>query len=151
MKAKWENQRKEEEERNKPLDSVMDLFHKSLNFIFLFQVCSALRENLEEQHEKRLLAANTKFKPVVITDEPSRKASMITNTEGYKGMNGLKAPFLVKHVFQISGLRLSFASILHILFIDFPPCIPSLLPFSCLFLYQLPLFLLVPLESPPCL
>ena len=99
MKEKWENQRKEEEEKNKPLDSVMDLFHNSLNFVFLFEVCSALRENLEEQHEKRLSAANTKFKPVVITDEPSRKVGIVTNTEGYKGMNGLPAHFLVKHVF----------------------------------------------------
>ena len=37
------------------------------------QVCSALREELEEEHRKRMEAVNSKFKPLTITDEPSRK------------------------------------------------------------------------------
>ena len=72
MKAKWEKQRKEEEEKNKPLEEVKLTF--TINTLSeIFEVCSALRENLEEQYEKRLSAANKKFKPIIITDEPSRK------------------------------------------------------------------------------
>ena len=72
MKAKWEKQRKEEEEKNKPLEEVRVTF--TINTLSeIFEVCSALRENLEEQYEKRLSAANKKFKPIIITDEPSRK------------------------------------------------------------------------------
>ena len=43
---------------------------KCLNVL---QVCSALREELESQHEIRLAAANKKFTPVIVKDEPSRK------------------------------------------------------------------------------
>ena len=38
-----------------------------------FQVCSALREELEEEHRRRMEAANLKFRPIVITEEPSKK------------------------------------------------------------------------------
>ena len=39
------------------------------------QVCSALREELESQNQQRMDALNKKFIPLVVTDEPSRKAN----------------------------------------------------------------------------
>ena len=39
------------------------------------QVCSALREELESQNQQRMEALNKKFIPLVVTDEPSRKAN----------------------------------------------------------------------------
>ena len=41
--------------------------------VFFFQVCSALREGLEEEHRQRMEGVNSKFKPLTINDEPSRK------------------------------------------------------------------------------
>jgi hypothetical protein len=36
-------------------------------------VCSALREELDEQHKKRLESFEIKMKPIIIKDGPSRK------------------------------------------------------------------------------
>lgn len=43
--------------------------------VLLCQVCSALREELESQNQQRMDALNKKFIPLVVTDEPSRKAN----------------------------------------------------------------------------
>ena len=41
--------------------------------ISYFQVCSALREELDEQHKKRLESFEIKMKPIIIRDGPSQK------------------------------------------------------------------------------
>ena len=59
MKEKWAKGTEEEAEKTAPLE----------------QVCSALREELEHQNQQRMDALNKKFIPLVVTDEPSRKAN----------------------------------------------------------------------------
>jgi hypothetical protein len=39
-------------------------------------VCSALREELDEQHKKRLESFEIKMKPIIIKDGPSRKVTV---------------------------------------------------------------------------
>ena len=48
-----------------------------------FQVCSALREELEEEHRRRMEAANLKFRPIVITEEPSKKVENADFSEDF--------------------------------------------------------------------
>ena len=48
---------KEEQEKTKPLEDV----------------CAALREDLDEQHKKRLESFDQKMKPIIIKDGPSKK------------------------------------------------------------------------------
>ncbi len=38
-------------------------------------MCSALREELDEQHKKRLESFEIKMKPIIIKDGPSRKVT----------------------------------------------------------------------------
>ena len=42
-----------------------------------FQVCSALREELDEQHKKRLESFEIKMKPIIIRDGPSQKVEFL--------------------------------------------------------------------------
>ena len=58
----------------------MDIFTKIISHNtnpcnLCLQVCSALREELESQNQARMEALNKKFIPLVVTDEPSRKAN----------------------------------------------------------------------------
>ena len=61
MKEKWAKGTEEEAEKTAPLE----------------QVCSALREELEHQNQQRMDALNKKFIPLVVTDEPSRKVTLV--------------------------------------------------------------------------
>ena len=63
LKEKWIKGTEEELEKTEPLE----------------QVCSALREELDSQNQKRMEALNKKFIPLVVTDEPSRKANYKIN------------------------------------------------------------------------
>lgn len=55
----WDERLKEELEKTAPLE----------------EVCAALREDLDAQHKKRLEAFETKMKPIIIKDGPSKKAN----------------------------------------------------------------------------
>ena len=44
-----------------------------INCVLCCQVCSALREELDEQHKKRLESFEMKMKPIIIRDGPSQK------------------------------------------------------------------------------
>ena len=43
----------------------------------LEEVCAALREDLDAQHKKRLESFETKMKPIIIKEGPSKKVSYI--------------------------------------------------------------------------
>ncbi|XP_023337885.1 uncharacterized protein LOC111708668 isoform X2 [Eurytemora carolleeae] len=59
LSGMWEEKLREELTKTGPLE----------------QVCSALREELDEQHKKRLESFEIKMKPIIIRDGPSQKAN----------------------------------------------------------------------------
>lgn len=58
----WEEKLKEEQTKTGPLE----------------EVCAALREALDAEHKKRMEAFESKMKPIIIKDGPSRKATIST-------------------------------------------------------------------------
>ena len=57
----WEEKLKEEQVKTGPLE----------------EVCAALREALDAEHKKRMDVFETKMKPIIIKDGPSKKVSII--------------------------------------------------------------------------
>ena len=57
----WEEKLKEEQVKTGPLE----------------EVCAALREALDAEHKKRMDVFETKMKPIIIKDGPSKKVSRI--------------------------------------------------------------------------
>ncbi len=55
----WEEKLKEEQTRTGPLE----------------EVCAALREALDAEHKKRMEAFESKMKPIIIKDGPSKKVT----------------------------------------------------------------------------
>ena len=55
----WEEKLKEEQVKTGPLE----------------EVCAALREALDAEHRKRMDVFETKMKPIIIKDGPSKKVS----------------------------------------------------------------------------
>ena len=60
----WEERLKDELEKTAPLE----------------EVCAALREDLDSQHKRRLEAFETKMKPIIIRDGPSRKVKTLVTS-----------------------------------------------------------------------
>lgn len=52
-------------------------FKTEVIFVFrpLEHVCAALREDLDLQHKKRMEALETKMKPIIVKDGPSKKVN----------------------------------------------------------------------------
>ena len=59
MAGLWEEKLKEEQVKTGPLE----------------EVCAALREALDAEHRKRMDVFETKMKPIIIKDGPSKKVS----------------------------------------------------------------------------
>jgi hypothetical protein len=55
----WESRLGDEQEKTGPLE----------------EVCAALREALDVEHKRRMEAFETKMKPIIIRDGPSRKVT----------------------------------------------------------------------------
>ena len=82
--------------------------------IFKPKVCSALREALEEEHRNRMEAVNSKFIPLTITDEPSRKVHCIIKVIKFNLFKHLQGRLILIFVFahqanyKINAMRIMF-------------------------------------------
>ena len=94
MAVVWEERLKDELEKTAPLE----------------EVCAALREDLDSQHKRRLEAFETKMKPIIIRDGPSRKVkplSHLSKATPNKNVHGLQHHFLSRFFITLHMAHLS--------------------------------------------